>query len=1115
MNMVRLACRPQRVRAAVLVTAMIAALIGGVAAPSSGLNLPQNAIVSPDPVDWTPNVMDGRVEAFAQVGQWMVVGGQFTTVRNANTSSDIPRANIFAYNATTGKVDPAFIPAIDGEIVALASAGDGASVFVGGYFNTVNGVKTKGLVKLDVNNGQTVPTFSAKTNSNVRALVVRGNRLFVSGAFTTIKGVARTMIAAVDVLTGAVDPNLNISITGTHHGSGATTVLAMDVTPDASRMVIIGNFNTVGGLSRVQAAMIDLTTQPATVANWQTNDYSGTCSSSFPTYMRGLDISPDGSYVVIVTTGSGYYPSTLCDSAERWEMGAVGSNLHPTWIDFTGGDTMYSTAITGSTVYVAGHQRWENDQAVGDRAVAGAVARPGIAALDPISGVPYKWNPTKTRGVGTFALVSTPLGLLEGSDTTELGGEYHARMGMFPLAGGEVPVAEAAPTLPGNLYLAPSTGCLQQDTSILYRINAGGSALNSNDCGSGWLADSSSSSQYRNTGSSTASYGQVGSVNGSVPPGTPVQIFSTERYDPSSQPEMSWHFPVTAGTHVEVRLYFANQYSGTSHVGDRIFNVAIDGTPALQNFDIVADAGNEVGEMKAFLRTSDGSVDIDFTHVKENPLINGIEIVNKDVPPPPPPSVNQLGLYSGFDGSSVPALSTLSTPSIDWSKARGTFSIAGTNTVYAGSSDGKLYAYPFDGSTFGSPVDVIGAAGYVQGYWISFSNATGFFYDSGRLYYTRSGDARLYYRWFSAESNIIGSVEYTASGSGDGLNWSGVRGMTESSGHIFYGTSDGNLHRIDFAGGVPLPGTDQVISGPGTDGRNWSSNGLFVADPPQPPDSTPPTTPGQPAASSPSAGVVNLTWAASTDPDNPSLTYRVYRDGGATAIGQVVSNSGTTVSYTDAGLAQGSVHTYTVDAFDGTNASPQSPASDPVTVSSYLFKDDFSNGFAAWTNVTGLTLDSSSFGAAPPSALGSANGTAAYAYHDLPVSSGTLCAKAAVNVTSVTSSSVTLLRFRTSGGVSVGRAYITSARLLYIRADVQGTAFSTGLTLPAGWNSLEICAVTSVSGSWTLYLGGSLIGSWTANNGTTDIGRIQIGETAAVTATMAFDDVVLDTAHIG
>lgn len=58
----------------------------------------------------------------------------------------------------------------------------------------------------------------------------------------------------------------------------------------------------------------------------------------------------------------------------------------------------------------------------------------------------------------------------------------------------------------------------------------------------------------------------------------------------------------------------------------------------------------------------------------------------------------------------------------------------------------------------------------------------------------------------------------------DGLDWSGVEGLTQASGHMYWKTSDGVLHEIDFAIGAPVVGTDSVVGSIGDEG----SNGLFV-----------------------------------------------------------------------------------------------------------------------------------------------------------------------------------------------------------------------------------------------------------------------------------------------
>ncbi|MEU9845713.1 hypothetical protein AB0C69_41700 [Actinomadura sp. NPDC048032] len=55
-----------------------------------------------------------------------------------------------------------------------------------------------------------------------------------------------------------------------------------------------------------------------------------------------------------------------------------------------------------------------------------------LGALDPKTGKALAWNPTRTLGHGVETLVAHPKGLLVGSDTDQLGHEYHGRLGMFP-----------------------------------------------------------------------------------------------------------------------------------------------------------------------------------------------------------------------------------------------------------------------------------------------------------------------------------------------------------------------------------------------------------------------------------------------------------------------------------------------------------------------------------------------------------------------------------------------------------------------------------------------------------------------------------------------------------
>jgi hypothetical protein len=401
------------------------------------------------------------VNAIVQIGNRVIVGGDFTAVRQTANGADIARSHIFAFNATTGAIDTGFAPNLDRAVLALAPAPDG-NVFAGGNFNTVNGASAPKLVKLNVTNGQRVTSFTATADARVRRLAIRGDKLYVGGLFSRLAGAARSNLGAVNATTGAIDPNLNLAVTQPRIAGTTPSIYGMDVSPDGRKLVLIGNFTRIGGIERWQAGMIDLSTTPATVANWETDRYRPTCLSSIDTYMRDIDFSPDGSYFVIVTTGAYFGGATsgvLCDAASRWEAGTTGENLNPTWTDYTGGDTLHSVAITGTAVYIGGHQRWMNNPFAGDSAGPGAVPRPGIAAVDPINGVPFSWNPGRDRGQGAFELYSTTAGLWVGSDTDVLGGETHRKLGMFPTADGKAVPPNEIYELPADLFNAPiSTG---------------------------------------------------------------------------------------------------------------------------------------------------------------------------------------------------------------------------------------------------------------------------------------------------------------------------------------------------------------------------------------------------------------------------------------------------------------------------------------------------------------------------------------------------------------------------------------------------------------------------------------------------------------------------------
>ncbi|BCJ70480.1 hypothetical protein CS0771_00240 [Catellatospora sp. IY07-71] len=385
-------------------------------------------IVSTDPVDWTPHVTDGRVWAMALLGDTVVVGGEFTATTDALRQAPARRRNLMAFRLSDGQLTPLAVD-LDGPVYALAEAPDG-SLLVGGDFTLVNGRQRRSLARLDPATGRLHRSFYAPVDGDVRTLAVQGFDLYAGGFYRSVHGVPRAGLARLDAMSGQLDEGFEPGLAqGVDNRPRAE---AMSLSPDGSRLVVIGNFTRVQGRERHQLAEFDVTGPRAVVTGWSTAFYGADrCDSRFDSYVRGIDHSPDGAYFVVVTTGHDSGPDLPCTTAARFETAGAGEHT-PTWINHTGGHSLYAVAATGSAVYVGGHQLWQ-DNTYGHKTMGpGAVERPGIAALDPATGRALDWNPTRSRGEGVRAFIDCPQGLVVGSDTDELAREYHARIGLFP-----------------------------------------------------------------------------------------------------------------------------------------------------------------------------------------------------------------------------------------------------------------------------------------------------------------------------------------------------------------------------------------------------------------------------------------------------------------------------------------------------------------------------------------------------------------------------------------------------------------------------------------------------------------------------------------------------------
>ena len=449
-------------RRACAVAVLGLALLAGGLSPAAAVNTDLGQqVVSADPANSTPQIMDGSVKSITQIGSKIVAVGDFTLVRPKGSKTDLTRNGIVAFDATTGALDTAFDTDF-GSGFPRSIDTDGTYLYVGGSFSTVDGVTHRRLARLTAS-GVLVPGLTTPDNV-VNEVVVRGSRLFVGGKFTSFQGVQRRSLAVIDTGSGQLVGN-EVPFTGLYNG-GATSIARMDVDAAGTKLVAVGNFTDVGGVTRDQVAVVDVPVAGTmAVSGWATTRYAkvnnSRCSNNFETLLNDVDISPDGTYFVATTTGAfggGSAQNAMCDTNTRWELGPTTAGQQPTWVNYTGGDTSYAVAITGGVVYVGGHFRWANNPYKGDKAGSGAVPRDGIVALDSANGLPLTWNPGRARGVGAEALLATPAGLWVGHDTNTIGGETRRRIAFMPLAGGSTIAPVAPAVLPNPVYLAERNG---------------------------------------------------------------------------------------------------------------------------------------------------------------------------------------------------------------------------------------------------------------------------------------------------------------------------------------------------------------------------------------------------------------------------------------------------------------------------------------------------------------------------------------------------------------------------------------------------------------------------------------------------------------------------------
>ncbi|HLQ51519.1 MAG TPA: malectin domain-containing carbohydrate-binding protein, partial [Terriglobales bacterium] len=229
-------------------------------------------------------------------------------------------------------------------------------------------------------------------------------------------------------------------------------------------------------------------------------------------------------------------------------------------------------------------------------------------------------------------------------------------------------------------------------------INAGGPAVGA------FVADADFS------GGATINHANTIDLSGVTNP-APMAVYQTARVTATTGAGTTFSYTIpgfTAGSSHTVRLHFAETF--WTAAGQRIFNVSINGTQVLSNFDIFATAGamsKAVVEQFTATANASGQIDIVFTTVTDKALVSGIEVVGSAPPPPTTIQINAGGpavsaFVADVDFSGGATINHANTIDLSGVTNPAPMAVYQTARVTATTGAGTTFSYTIPGFTAGS-----------------------------------------------------------------------------------------------------------------------------------------------------------------------------------------------------------------------------------------------------------------------------------------------------------------------------------------------------------------------------------------------------------------------------
>lgn len=322
------------------------------AAPAPIFQPPASTVTA----DRLPTVqMDGVAWSQTVVGNTVYVAGRFNNARPAGAAAGTnltPRANLLAYDITTGNLITSWAPSLNAQALSVSASPDGSRIYVAGDFSTANGQARRRVAAFfpvgHAQAGQLITAFNPSgPNSQARSVVATNSTVYVGGGFLGLQnGTLRNNLVAYDN-NGAVLP-WNPSATGIA-GDPSAAVWALTKTADNATIFAGGQFQNVGGqpaygLAKISASgtgALDTTWRPSVRNAGEDSGIASLIVQNNAVYGTAWHFGPGGNL-------EGVFKSPIDGATDPSDV---------SWVTDCHGD-FYSSHLTNGIVYSVGHSHY-------------------------------------------------------------------------------------------------------------------------------------------------------------------------------------------------------------------------------------------------------------------------------------------------------------------------------------------------------------------------------------------------------------------------------------------------------------------------------------------------------------------------------------------------------------------------------------------------------------------------------------------------------------------------------------------------------------------------------------------------------------------------------------